>query len=223
MSNLSESIIQNHGYNANSTRSLQYHQGSCVEWTPDEQAILEEGLIKYASEPVINSYAKIALLLENKTIRDVALRCTWMRKKENTKKRKEDLGLTGRNKEINVTMENVLDPTVMPPYITVSQGFAQCIPRLTTNKTDVGISYNGVAGPVRHLLQQNAQTFDQISMNIATNQLHENIGLLFQSRENIYKILKSLDDMPAMKQMHPLPIKVDEELANTVLPPSSLR
>ncbi|KAG9132165.1 hypothetical protein Leryth_026284, partial [Lithospermum erythrorhizon] len=51
-------------------------------------------------------------------------------------------------------------------------------------------------------------------MNIATNQLHENIGLLFQSRENIYKILKSLDDMPAMKQMHPLPIKVDEELAN---------
>ncbi|KAJ6289739.1 hypothetical protein OIU78_025624 [Salix suchowensis] len=35
-------------------------------------------------------YAKIALQLPNKTVRDVALRCRWMTKKENSKRRKED-------------------------------------------------------------------------------------------------------------------------------------
>ncbi|GAA0158923.1 hypothetical protein LIER_15829 [Lithospermum erythrorhizon] len=220
-------VEKNHGsvsaYNATPTRSLLFNQGISADWTQEEQAILEEGLIQYASEPVINRYAKIGLLLENKTIRDVALRCTWMRTKENNKKRKEELGVARRNKEIKVTMEKAISPSATPSFIASHQGFAACTQGLHTNKIDVGISYNGVAGPVRHLLQQNAQAFNQISMNIATQHMQENIGLLFRTRDNIYKILSSLDEMPNMKQMHPLPITLNEELASSILPRSALQ
>ena len=50
-----------------------------VNWTYKEQAILQEGLSKYASESNIVRYAKIAQQLQRKTIRDVALRVKWMK------------------------------------------------------------------------------------------------------------------------------------------------
>ena len=33
---------------------------------------------RYASEPTIVRYAKIAMKMKDKTVRDVALRCRWM-------------------------------------------------------------------------------------------------------------------------------------------------
>lgn len=50
-----------------------------VTWTPQEQAILEEGLNKYDQKTGISYYAKIAKNLANKTIKDVALRMTEKR------------------------------------------------------------------------------------------------------------------------------------------------
>ena len=55
------------------------HDDDLVEWTSKEQAILEEGLLKYASESDIVRYAKIAQQLHSKTMRDVALRVKWMK------------------------------------------------------------------------------------------------------------------------------------------------
>ncbi|RRT80783.1 hypothetical protein B296_00020643 [Ensete ventricosum] len=43
---------------------------------------------RYANEPSIQKFTKIAALLPRKTIRDVALRCQWMINKENGKRRK---------------------------------------------------------------------------------------------------------------------------------------
>uniref|UniRef100_M4C7X8 Myb-like domain-containing protein n=1 Tax=Brassica campestris TaxID=3711 RepID=M4C7X8_BRACM len=84
---------------------MRHHSGSTMYWSSEEQAILEDGLARYSSEPSISRYAKIALELQNKkTIRDVATRCRWMHTKENNKRRKEDHNMSGRakvdNKEI---------------------------------------------------------------------------------------------------------------------------
>lgn len=35
-------------------------------------------LYRYASQPTIVRYAKIAMKMKDKTVRDVALRCRWM-------------------------------------------------------------------------------------------------------------------------------------------------
>ena len=35
-------------------------------------------IYRYASEPTIVRYAKIAMKMKDKTVRDVALRCRWM-------------------------------------------------------------------------------------------------------------------------------------------------
>ncbi|MCO5569891.1 hypothetical protein L7F22_023605 [Adiantum nelumboides] len=46
--------------------------------------------IWYASELPINKYIKIAATLSEKTVRDVALRCRWMLKRESEKRRKAE-------------------------------------------------------------------------------------------------------------------------------------
>nr|GMD61507.1 fruit SANT/MYB Binding protein1 isoform X1 [Ipomoea batatas] len=57
---------------------LKHDTGLAVEWSVEEQYKLEEGLIKFSSEPSIMKYIKIAATLREKTVRDVALRCRWM-------------------------------------------------------------------------------------------------------------------------------------------------
>ncbi|KAL2938846.1 ZZ-type zinc finger-containing protein 3 [Bienertia sinuspersici] len=61
-----------------SVPGLKHDAGLAVEWTEEEQYKLEEGLVKYKDEPSIMKYIKIAALLRDKTVRDVALRCRWM-------------------------------------------------------------------------------------------------------------------------------------------------
>uniref|UniRef100_A0A2P2J3C1 Myb-like domain-containing protein n=1 Tax=Rhizophora mucronata TaxID=61149 RepID=A0A2P2J3C1_RHIMU len=61
-----------------SGKALKHNPGISTDWSPEEQAILDEGLAKYTMESSIIRYAKIAMQLQNKTVRDVALRCRWM-------------------------------------------------------------------------------------------------------------------------------------------------
>ncbi|KAK6266259.1 hypothetical protein QUC31_017096 [Theobroma cacao] len=78
---------------------MKHNTGIALDWTLEEQAILDEGLKKFASESSIIRYAKIAMQLQNKTVRDVALRCRWMTKKENSKRRKEEHNLARKSKD----------------------------------------------------------------------------------------------------------------------------
>ncbi|EOX93664.1 F21O3.28 protein isoform 3 [Theobroma cacao] len=84
---------------ADTQSSLRHNPGISADWTPDEQLILEDLLAKYASDSTIVRYAKIAMKLKDKTVRDVALRCRWMTKKENGKRRKEDHNSARKNKD----------------------------------------------------------------------------------------------------------------------------
>ncbi|XP_015581506.1 uncharacterized protein LOC8264032 [Ricinus communis] len=81
----------------------------------------------------------------------------------------------------------------------------------------------GIGGVTGELLDQNAKALNHISANLSTMQLQENIGLLCQTRDNILKIMNEMKDMPElMKRLPPLPVKLNEELANAILPRPNL-
>ncbi|WOL14320.1 hypothetical protein Cni_G23100 [Canna indica] len=205
---------------AGPAQALKHNPGLSIEWSSEEQAILEEGLSKYASESAIVRYAKIAMELQDKTVRDVALRCRWMTKKENSKRRKEEHNLTRKSKD---KKERVTDTSAkssghlgtrpnVPPYAP---------PMLPVDDDD--ISYKEIGGRTGELLETNADAFTRISANFANLRIQDNINLFCQTRDNILAVLKDLNDMPEiMKQMPPLPVKLNEELANSILPRPSM-
>ncbi|KAG8481309.1 hypothetical protein CXB51_026091 [Gossypium anomalum] len=186
---------------------MKHNPGISLDWTLEEQAILDDGLKKYASEPSIIRYAKIALQLQNKT------------KKENSKRRKEEHNIARKSKD---KKERVADPTAKPTQFAARPNLSPYAPPMIPMDYDDGIPYRAIGGVTGELLEQNAHAFNQISANLAAFQIQENIGLLCQTRDNILKIMNELNDIPdIMKQMQVLPVKLNDELANTILPPSS--
>ncbi|XP_060176469.1 uncharacterized protein LOC132606830 isoform X2 [Lycium barbarum] len=203
------------------TQAALKHPNPClnVEWTTEEHSLLKELLDEYAADNKLHCYAKIAMQLKNKCVRDIVLRCRWMSKKENGKRRKEDhISKKNKDKKEKVTESmpkstHVANRTNGPPY-------AQAVMSMDS---DDGISYQAIGGPAGQLLEQNAQALDQISANFAAFKIQENINLFFQARNNILTILNDLNDTPeVMDQMPPLPVKLNEELANSIIqrPPS---
>ncbi|XWS22193.1 hypothetical protein CRYUN_Cryun29cG0013200 [Craigia yunnanensis] len=196
---------------------MKHNPGISLDWTLEEQAILENGLKQYASEPSITRYAKIAMHLQNKTVRDVALRCRWMTKNENSKRRKEEHNLAWKSKE---KKERVADPSAKLTHFAARPNLSPYAPSMIPMDYDDGIPYRAIGGTTGQLLEQNAQAFNQISANFSAFQIQENIGLLCQTRDNILKIMNDLNDMPnIMRQMPSIPVKVNDDLANTILPP----
>ncbi|KAL7172940.1 hypothetical protein ACSBR2_032416 [Camellia fascicularis] len=201
---------------------LRHNPGLSVEWTPDEQYLLEDLLNKYSSERNIMRYAKIAMQLKDKTVRDVALRCRWMNKKENGKRRKEDHNSARKNKD---KKEKITDPMAKSAsHVTNRSNGPPYAQSVISMDSDDGISYKAIGGVKGELLEQNGQALEQISANFASLRIHENINLFCQTRNNILTILNDMNDMPEiMRQMPPLPVKLNEELANSILPPPSLQ
>ncbi|KAF3455750.1 hypothetical protein FNV43_RR00392 [Rhamnella rubrinervis] len=199
--------------------AMKHNPGISTDWSTDEQAILEEGLSKYSSEASLIRYAKIAMSLQNKTVRDVALRCRWMTKKENSKRRKEEHNLSRKNKD---KKERVTDSSAKSSHYAQRSSVPPYAPPMIPMDNDDGISYKAIGGATGELLEQNSQALNQISANITNFQIQDNINLFCQARENILKIMNDLNDMPeVMKQMPPLPVKLNEELVHTILPPTS--
>lgn len=165
----------------------------------------------------MNRYAKIAKQLKDKTVRDVALRCRWMTKKENGKRRKEDHNSARKNKD---RKEKATDSSAKSSsHLAARPNGPSYAPPMIPMDTDDGISYRAIGGITGDILEQNAQMFNQISANFGTFQIRDNIDLLCKARENILSIMNDLNDMPEiMKQMPPLPVKVNDDLANSFLP-----
>ncbi|KAK8630554.1 hypothetical protein V6N13_079342 [Hibiscus sabdariffa] len=205
---------------ADTQSALRHNPGISLDWTPEEQTMLEDLLVKYASDSTIVRYAKIAMQLKDKTVREVALRCRWMSKKENGKRRKEDHSSARKNKD---RREKGTDSSAKStPHLTARpNGPAYALPMIPIDNDD-GIPYEAIGGVTGELFEQNAQMFNQISSNFAAFQVHDNINLLCKARDNILTIMNDLNDLPeVMKQMPPLPVKVNEELANNILGHSS--
>ncbi|MED6144675.1 hypothetical protein PIB30_017776 [Stylosanthes scabra] len=203
-----------------SALAMKHNPGISLDWTSEEQAILEDGLTKYASETNIVRYAKIALQLQTKTVRDVALRVRWMNKKENSKRRKDDHNLTRKSKD---KKERVSDAAAKSSHFPARSNVPPYAPPMITMDNDDGIPCTAIGGPTGELLEQNAQALNQISANLSSFLIQDNINLFCQTRDNILKIMNELNDSPeVMKQMPPLPVKVNDDLANSILPRTTL-
>ncbi|XP_078433810.1 histone H2A deubiquitinase (DUF3755) [Wolffia australiana] len=201
--------------NSPSTQALKHNPGLAVEWTSEEQSILEEGLAKHSSEPTLVRYAKIAMQLHDKTVRDVALRCRWMSRKESGKRRKDDQSLSKKSSKKGVSDSSVKAPVQLAARPSVP---AYPVPSLSIDNDDE-VSYKAIGGTTGQLLEQNAQNFNQISANLSSYQVQENVSLFCQIWDNILTLLNETNEIPGeMKQMPPLPVKVNEELANSLLP-----
>ncbi|KAG6768727.1 uncharacterized protein [Populus alba] len=200
--------------------SLKHNPGISTDWTFEEQTILEEGLVDFAEETNVVRYAKIAMNLPNKTVRDVALRCRWMNKKEQSKRRKEDnLARRSRDKKERHGDPSAKTSNFMAARPSVSPFATPMMPL----ESEEGISYDAIGGITGELLKQNAQILNQISANLASFQIQENFNLLRQTRDNIRKIMNQMNDVPElMKQMPPLPVKLNDDLADTILLPPNL-
>ncbi|KAI7755321.1 hypothetical protein M8C21_030167 [Ambrosia artemisiifolia] len=186
---------------APSERALKHNNITLSKvWTPDEQSLLEQLLTKYASDSKVMRYAKIAPKLQNKTMRDVALRHIWM-------------------------AEKVADEQVKPSSHATNHSNGHPHAHLSNSMdSDEDISYEEIGGEYGQLLEENVQTMKLISANFSALKVHENINLLSKIRNNILVLLKeSVNDMcEMMKNMPPLPFKLNDKLANSILPESAV-
>ncbi|MBA0740532.1 hypothetical protein Gogos_013727 [Gossypium gossypioides] len=177
---------------------LKHNPGISMDWTLEEQTILENGLQKYALEPSVTRYAKIAMELQNKTVRDVALRCKWMTKKENSKRRKEGLNLARKIKDKRVHGYCIcltkgciiihcclfiifsLRPLCGELYIALERVYLSgnhthfaAQPNLPPYPTPmIPVDFNDGISYTGELLEQNAQALNRISENIAALQVN---------------------------------------------------
>eukprot|EP00252_Welwitschia_mirabilis_P004716 TRINITY_DN15003_c0_g1_i3.p1 TRINITY_DN15003_c0_g1~~TRINITY_DN15003_c0_g1_i3.p1 ORF type:complete len:262 (-),score=69.71 TRINITY_DN15003_c0_g1_i3:454-1239(-) len=207
------------------SQHLKHDPGLSLVWTAEEQSILEDGLAKFANETSILRYIKVAALLREKTVRDVALRCKWMsvqsaQKKENGKRRKTEEQNSA--KKLKDRKEKAIDPslkqTASVGQRTNLSGYVQPMPAIEEDRT---LSFEEIGGTTGQLLEQNAKAFEQIASNLASYRIQENISLLCRARDNITTILNDMKDMHVMSQMPPLPIALDDTLARRILPAQS--
>ncbi|KAH9329650.1 hypothetical protein KI387_001758, partial [Taxus chinensis] len=190
--NNSSAVAGNGVDNCNGLQALKHDPGMALEWTVDEQSILEDNLVKFSGEPNLLKYVKIATLLPEKTVRDVALRCRWMSKKESGKRRKaEEQNPAKKTKD---RKEKIADPSVKPVVPSVARSAMPMYTQVLPVDTDDGISCEAIGGTTGQLLQQNAHVFSQITANlqayqILPQQIQENIDLFCRTRNNIATIL----------------------------------
>ncbi|XP_038712180.1 uncharacterized protein LOC120006271 isoform X2 [Tripterygium wilfordii] len=158
---------------------LRHNPGISLDWRPEEQSILEQGLIKYAGHPLLICYAKISMELQDKTIRDIAFRCNWMKKKEISNGSKGENCLKRKSEDDKLsTWQNV------PPYApSVS---------LVDYDDDGDRVIGGVTGV---LFERNEQAFNRIAANFSTLQIIDNLNLLCQARDNLLKITYDLNGL----------------------------
>ncbi|XP_017971743.1 PREDICTED: uncharacterized protein LOC18610058 isoform X2 [Theobroma cacao] len=163
-----------------SVAGLKHDTGLAVEWSVDEQHILDNGLEKYKEEPNIMKYIKIAATLPDKTVRDVALRCRWMQRK----RRKPEEYIAG--KKVNNRKDKLVEssskmnmPSALPQNMTV---YPLMVHHLGQNER---MPSEGISGTTMQRLKQNAQTFTQITSNLSAYK-SENwiIRITDESREN---------------------------------------
>ncbi|XP_022725540.1 uncharacterized protein LOC111281958 isoform X2 [Durio zibethinus] len=197
-----------------SVAGLEHDTGLAVEWSVDEQYLLEDGLEKNKVEPNIMKYIKIAAALPDKTVRDVALRCRWMQRK---RMKPEELNagkkVNNRKDKLVGSSSKMNMPSALPQNMAA---YTHMMHHLDQNER---MPSKGISATTMHLLMQNAQALSQITSNLSAYKLQDNIDLFCHTRSNITAILNDMREMPGlMSQMPALPVSVNEDLANSILP-----
>ncbi|KAM3705672.1 hypothetical protein ACB098_03G096700 [Castanea mollissima] len=195
---------------------LKHDTGLAVEWSLEEQYKLEQGLENFADEPSIMRYIKIAATLRDKTVRDVALRCRWMTRKRR-KPEEHNVGKKVNNRKDKLVESSSKINIHSAPPLNIA-AYSIMMHHMDQNER-MPYEVAGISGPTKLLLEQNAQVFNQIAANLSAYKLEDNINLFCRTRTNISAILNDMRDMPGiMSHMPPLPVCINEDLANSILP-----
>ncbi|GAQ80168.1 hypothetical protein KFL_000480090 [Klebsormidium nitens] len=198
---------------------VQMHEPAlAVEWTAEEQKLLEEGLTRFPGDKYSNIVRciKIAAMLADKTVRDVAMRCRWMSKKEIGKRRKDEQqqSQTKKSKESKKDKPGDMHRPLAPARPPVPIMAPPPMPPLDDKIPPIG-------GPTGQLLDENVRMVNQIRQNLANCKIQENNELLVKFRDNITTIINGMTSMPGiLSSMPPLPVKLNTPLADSFLPPS---
>ncbi|KAL5213974.1 hypothetical protein ABZP36_003126 [Zizania latifolia] len=199
-------------------QNLKYGGPLAADWSHLELEVLKDGLQKYVNERGIMKYIKIAASLPTKTVRDVAMRCQWLGKKENTRRRKSDEHRIGRKmkdgkgKMSEPSFWGTIHPvqTDIRASSFVSHNAIQKNQFLTASEIDRA---------TQHLLVESDRLLDQIEANMRACQAQNNIDLFRRARRNINGLLQTMTQMPGiMGKMPPFSVSVNENLASFVLP-----
>ncbi|KAI3818395.1 hypothetical protein L1987_12201 [Smallanthus sonchifolius] len=197
-----------------SVPGLKHDTGLAVEWSVEEQRKLEEGLSKFADEPSIMRYIKIAATMNDKTVRDVALRCRWMARK---RKKQDEPHVP---KKLKDKKDNLVVSSSKPSISSVPKLNVAPFSVAMNNRVQMdGITFQALSGSIKHLLEQNNQVLSRISANISSMKLQDNIDLFSHMKNNITAILNDMRYMPGP----PFPVSLNEDLARSILPPTNQR
>ncbi|GMY17991.1 homeodomain mRNAion factor [Fagus crenata] len=198
-----------------SVPGLKHDTGLAVEWSVEEQYILDEGLKKFAEEQSIMRYIKIAATLRDKTVRDVALRCRWMARKRR-KAEEHNVGKKVNNRKDKLVESSSKTNIHSVPPLNMA-AYSLMMHHMDQNER-MPYEVAGIIGPTKHLLEQNAQAFSQIRANLSAYKWQDNLNLFCRTRNNISAVLNDMRDMPGiMSQMPPLPVCINDDLANSIL------
>ncbi|XP_071691966.1 uncharacterized protein [Rutidosis leptorrhynchoides] len=213
-----QSAVPENSAVAHSQHALLHRINLTAKWTRDEQSLFEKLLKEYASEKRVVQFAKIARQLNDKTIRDVALRFRWMlNNKLPDDKRKKDDSNSSRKHKVKKRKVDVQqsEPSSGGTHRDSDLPYSQS--PTSMNNDDV-ISCAAIDGPSPMLLEQNAKALQQISENCNAMKLYENVNIIAQTRNNIVAILNDRAyDILKQKGMPPLNIKLNDELAHSIV------
>ncbi|KAM3226435.1 hypothetical protein ACQJBY_058840 [Aegilops geniculata] len=182
-----------------SSQSLKYGGPMAVEWSYPELQMLSDGLHRYASEPGIMKYIKIAAMLPEKT------------EKQNTRRRKTEEHNVGRKIKDRkaVSQDKMVESSLWANNRSVP---------IDTRGSSVTTA-SDIDRAMLNVLEENARLLNQIEANILTSQAQNNIDLFHRTRSNINNLLQSMSQIPGiMSKMPRLPISVDEKLCSYLLP-----
>ncbi|KAG7585121.1 hypothetical protein ISN45_Aa02g004920 [Arabidopsis thaliana x Arabidopsis arenosa] len=192
-----------------SVTGLKHEASLAVDWSVEEQYVLEKGLAKFKDVPQVTKYVKIAATLPEKSVRDVAMRCKWMTQK----RRKGEEHSTGTT----VSCRKVVD---LPPKLNMFSTLPQQNATYAINHMcqSARMPFEGLSDAVMERLRQNAQAFSQISSNLSVCKLQDNVSLFYMARNNISAILNDMKEMPGIiSRMPPLPVSINNELASSLM------
>ncbi|PIA64137.1 hypothetical protein AQUCO_00201435v1 [Aquilegia coerulea] len=171
---------------------------------------------RYANEPNVMRYVKIAASLRDKAVRDVALRCRWMTNESGKRRKQEHYSGRKMKDKRETLLESSLKANTTPVQPHNMATYSLMMHHMDPNNT---LSSEAVSNTTRHLLDENVKVFGQITSNFSTYKIQDNIDLLCRTRKNIADILKEMREVPGiMSQMPPLPVSINEELADAFLP-----
>lgn len=186
-----------------------------AEWTPHEQAALDQAAVKFPAERYqpFERYVRIAATLPRKGVRDVALRLRWL-----SQARKRKVSEDGPNKRLRRDRCQSIFATQQKPANAMPQWQQPQMPMPQLD--DHGASTVGaVGGLVAQLLEQNLHILYQYKQNMHQFKVQENTELLVRFRDNILAVLNQMSSMDGvMSQMPQLPVRMNVELANNFLP-----